>query len=219
MVSQKPKYCKNFERNSHWRKLSMIILWERYCNASPKPEIFLFSLFIFTVISQLIWVRLGWNFHRWFSMHAKTSKLMYNWSFLSVVLHKPTLLPSTVNYWLDCGRLARSDTKTPTIVAMVTKALSNFLWHAIRDMILKRSVSCAFLSGQKCFLDVLDIYVVFSSNVTPQDTIMMFQLVINDCLKKIKIKISPSLIADNISRNTNSNFLRETIIGRVKSYC
>ena len=27
MVSvQKPKYCKNFERNSHWRKLSMIMV-------------------------------------------------------------------------------------------------------------------------------------------------------------------------------------------------
>ena len=71
MVSQKPKYCKNFERNSHWRKLSMIMVWERYCNASPKPEFFLFSLFIFSFISQLIWVRLGLNFHRWFSIQKQ----------------------------------------------------------------------------------------------------------------------------------------------------
>ena len=28
-------------------------------------------------------------------LHAETSKLMYNWSFLFVGLHKPTLLPST----------------------------------------------------------------------------------------------------------------------------
>ena len=28
-------------------------------------------------------------------LHAETSKLMYNWSFLFEVLHKPTLLPST----------------------------------------------------------------------------------------------------------------------------
>ena len=28
-------------------------------------------------------------------LHTETSKLMYNWSFLYVVLHKPTLLPST----------------------------------------------------------------------------------------------------------------------------
>ena len=28
-------------------------------------------------------------------LHTETSKLMYNWSFLLVVLHKPTLLPST----------------------------------------------------------------------------------------------------------------------------
>ena len=94
MVSQKPKYCKNFERNSHWRKLSMIMVWERYCNASPKPEFFLFSLFIFSFISQLISVRLGWNFWQMI-LNRETCKLMYNWSFLCVVLHKPTLLPST----------------------------------------------------------------------------------------------------------------------------
>ena len=28
-------------------------------------------------------------------LHTETSKLMYNWSFLFVVLHKPKLLPST----------------------------------------------------------------------------------------------------------------------------
>ena len=96
MVSQKPKYYKNFERNSHWSKLSMIMMWERYCNASPKPEFFLFSLFIFSFISQLIWVCLGWNFHILFSIQKQVNWL-YNWSFLFVVLHKPswTLLPST----------------------------------------------------------------------------------------------------------------------------
>ena len=30
-------------------------------------------------------------------LHTETSKLMYNWSYLFVVLHKPTLLPSTFN--------------------------------------------------------------------------------------------------------------------------
>ena len=30
-------------------------------------------------------------------LHTETSKLMYNWPFLFVVLHKPTLLPSTFN--------------------------------------------------------------------------------------------------------------------------
>ena len=73
MVSQKPKYCKNFERKSHWRKLSMRMLWERYCNASPNPEFFLFYLFIFSFISQLIWVRLGWNLHRWFSIQKQVN--------------------------------------------------------------------------------------------------------------------------------------------------
>ena len=28
-------------------------------------------------------------------LHTETSNLMYNWFFLFVVLHKPTLLPST----------------------------------------------------------------------------------------------------------------------------
>ena len=68
-----PNIAKNFERNSHWRKLSMIMVWERYCNASPKPEFFLFSLFIFSFISQLIRVRLGWNFHRWFSIQKQVN--------------------------------------------------------------------------------------------------------------------------------------------------
>ena len=31
-------------------------------------------------------------------LHTETSKLMYNWSFLFVVLHKPTLLPSTFKH-------------------------------------------------------------------------------------------------------------------------
>ena len=31
-------------------------------------------------------------------LHTETSKLMYKWSFLFEVLHKPTLLPSTFNW-------------------------------------------------------------------------------------------------------------------------
>ena len=93
MVSQKPKYCKNFERNSHWRKISMIMVWERYCNASRRPEFFLFSLFIFSFISQLMWVRLGWNFHRWFSIQKQV-----NWCTIDPFSLKfrtsQTLLPS-----------------------------------------------------------------------------------------------------------------------------
>ena len=102
MVSQKPKYCKSFERNSHWRKLSLIMMWERYCYASPKPEFFLFSLFIFSFISRLIWVRLGLNYHRWFSIQKQVNWCT-NWSFLFVVLHKPTLLPSTFKFRIIFG--------------------------------------------------------------------------------------------------------------------
>ena len=41
-------------------------------------------------------------------LHTETSKLLHNWSFLFVVLHKPTLLPSTFlenihfNPWCFC---------------------------------------------------------------------------------------------------------------------
>ena len=96
MVSQKPKYCKNIERNSHWRKLSMIMAWERYCNASPKPEFFVFFFYIFIHISANM-SPFGLKFFSQMILHTETSKLMYNWSFLFVVLHKPTLLPSTFN--------------------------------------------------------------------------------------------------------------------------
>ena len=46
--------------------------------------VLLFSLFIFSFISPLIWVGLGWNFHRWFSIH-QSSKMMNNlpWSLSS----------------------------------------------------------------------------------------------------------------------------------------
>ena len=36
-------------------------------------------------------------------LHTETRKLMYNWSFLFVVLHKPKLLPSTFN-WVSAGQ-------------------------------------------------------------------------------------------------------------------
>ena len=96
MVSQKPKYCKNFERNSHWRKLSMIMVWERYCNASPKPEFFLFSLFIFSFISRLIWVRLGWYFHRWFSIQKQGTDVQLILSFCSFAQ------ANTLTQYLSC---------------------------------------------------------------------------------------------------------------------
>ena len=33
-------------------------------------------------------------------LHTETSMLMYNWSFLFEVLHKPTFLPSTFNEFM-----------------------------------------------------------------------------------------------------------------------
>ena len=98
MVSQKPKYCKSFERNSHWRKLSIIMVWERYCYASPTPEFFfIFFVYIFIHISASM-SPFGLKYSQMILL-TETSKLMYNWSFFFVVLHKPTLLPSTWNRW------------------------------------------------------------------------------------------------------------------------
>ena len=71
------------------------MVWERYCNASPKPEFFFPVLFIFFVY---IFIHISANmspFGLKFSqmiLHTETSKLMYNLSFLFVVLHKPRLL-------------------------------------------------------------------------------------------------------------------------------
>ena len=85
-----------------WKKWSlgktMIMVWERYCYASPKPEFFLFSLFnvyIFIHISANM-SPFGLKFSQMI-LHTETSELMYNWSFIFVVLHKPTLLPSAFN--------------------------------------------------------------------------------------------------------------------------
>ena len=69
------------------------MVWERYCNASPKPECFLFSVYIFIHISANM-RPFGLKFLQMI-LDTNTSKRMYNWTFLFVVLHKPTLLPST----------------------------------------------------------------------------------------------------------------------------
>ena len=75
-------------------------MWERYCNASPKPKFFfIFFVYIFIHISANM-SPFGLKFSQMI-LHTETSKLMYNWSFLFVVLHKPTLLPSTFNILLS----------------------------------------------------------------------------------------------------------------------
>ena len=71
------------------------MVWEHYCYASPKPEFyFIFFVYIFIHISANM-SPFGLKFSQMI-LHTETSKLMYNWaSSLNVVLHKPTLLPST----------------------------------------------------------------------------------------------------------------------------
>ena len=73
------------------------MVWERYCYASPKPELFfIFFVYIFIHISANT-SPFGLQFSQMI-LHTETSTLMYNWSFLFVVLHKPTLLPSTFKH-------------------------------------------------------------------------------------------------------------------------
>ena len=78
MVSQKPKYCKNFERNGHWRKLCMIMVQERYCikRFSKTRILFIFFVYIFIHISANLspfWLKFSQMI-----LHTETSKLMYN---------------------------------------------------------------------------------------------------------------------------------------------
>ena len=106
---------KNFERNSHWRKLSMIMVWEHYCNTSSKPEFFfIFFVYIFIHISANMSL-FGLKFSQMI-LHTETSKLMHNWSFLFVVLHKPTLLPSTFNLWWFRNPLLGPENKRSSVV-------------------------------------------------------------------------------------------------------
>ena len=64
-------------------------------NASPKPELFfIFFVYIFIYISANM-SPFGLKFSQMI-LHTETSKLMYSWSFLFEVLHKPTPLPSTL---------------------------------------------------------------------------------------------------------------------------
>ena len=53
-------------------------------------------------------------------LHTETSKLMYNWSFLFIVLHKPTLLPSTFNSAFTHGLFKKNREKFPGNVWLVT---------------------------------------------------------------------------------------------------
>ena len=73
------------------------MVWECYYYASPKPEFFfIFFVYIFIHISANMSL-FGLKYSQMI-LHTETSKLlMYSWSFLFVVLHKPTLLPSTFN--------------------------------------------------------------------------------------------------------------------------
>ena len=75
------------------------MVWECYCNASPKPEFFfIFFVYICIHISANM-SPFGLKFSHMI-LHTETSKLMYNWSFLFEVLHKPTLLLSTFNSYV-----------------------------------------------------------------------------------------------------------------------
>ena len=64
------------------------------CNASCS---FIFFVYIFIHISANM-SRIGLTFSQMI-LHTSTSKMMNNLPFLLVVLHKPTLWPSTFKWW------------------------------------------------------------------------------------------------------------------------
>ena len=97
MVSQKPQYFKSFEKNNHWRKL-----WRESVTVTllQNQNSFLLFFFFFFIHISTNMSPFGLKFSQMI-LHTETSKLMYNWSFLFVVLHKPTLfnpLPLKAGY-------------------------------------------------------------------------------------------------------------------------
>ena len=73
------------------------MVWEHYCNASPKPEFFLFFFVCIFIHISANMSPFGLKFSQMI-LHTETSKLMCNLSYLFEVLHKPTLSPSTFNF-------------------------------------------------------------------------------------------------------------------------
>ena len=84
------------------------MVWERYCYASPKPEFFFIFLCLYFIQISANMSPCGLKFSQMI-LHTETSKLMYNWSFLFVVLHKPTFLPSTFNIFVGGFNLKHFD--------------------------------------------------------------------------------------------------------------
>ena len=63
-------------------------------------------------------------------LHAETSKLMYNWSFLFEVLHKPTLLPSSFNTKISAVHLSIIVCKwTRYLAKWSPKSCTITCWH------------------------------------------------------------------------------------------
>ena len=83
-------------------------LWKKYSLEKiiydKTRSLFIFFVYIFIHISANM-SPFGLKFSQMI-LHTETSKLMYNWSFLFKVLHKPTLLPSTFkleNLQISCS--------------------------------------------------------------------------------------------------------------------
>ena len=89
-----PNIAKALTKNCHWR----ILIYDNGVRAlllrfSKTRNLSFFFVYIFIHISANM-SPFGLKFSQMI-LHTETSKLMYNWSFLFIVLHKPTLLPST----------------------------------------------------------------------------------------------------------------------------
>ena len=111
------------------------MVWERYCYASPNPEFsFIFFVYIFIHISANM-SPFGLKISQMI-LHTETSKLMYNWSFLFVVLHKPTLLSSTFKFLQISVK----------IISILFKTYSYVIKCSINSILLHKKLGLAFLS-------------------------------------------------------------------------
>ena len=78
-------------------------------------------------------------------LHTETRNLMYNWSFLFVVLHKPTLLPSTFNLLTIVFRTDETDCKYLMYILVASTSTIN-----VNVFIVNHFQGVYFLSLLQC---------------------------------------------------------------------
>ena len=77
-------------------------------------------------------------------LHTETSKLMYNWSFLFEVLHKPTLLPSTFKFMHSLSFCPQFIAQSKGYFSKLDRELSEHLQLMSRKMFCENLPSLTF---------------------------------------------------------------------------